>query len=205
MTNRLTVVSPRPSRPNLYFYVNELRRQADHLSWAYAELLKVVKSNDHQRILFFAQSMLTAAAQISKLFWPPTMRGVSDERRVWAEARGHQLREWGLPDEMLASRSVRNGLEHFDERLDSIYFEDPAVLVAPPFALGSSPGWMVPEMPQLRYLHVDPPRLTFSVLNEGVDLNRLAKIVEEVDLRLEAIDGHDLYQSEAVIAGLESA
>lgn len=195
-------MTDRPPHPNLYFYVNELQRQAAHHARAFSEVQAAVEVNDHEAMLYHAQAMLSAAAQISKLLWPPSERKWSPERRAWATARGERLREICQPDAVLNDRNVRNGLEHFDERLDTIYFDRPDALVAPPFATGNALRWMIPEMPQLRYLHIHDGALVFSVLEASVDLPQLATAIATLRQRLDALDHHELYASEARIAGL---
>jgi hypothetical protein len=63
-------------------------------------------------------SLLTHASNVSRLFWPPAGQSPGAKQR---EARGRLLRERvGLPDEAhpLHKRTLRDHLEHFDERID---------------------------------------------------------------------------------------
>jgi len=62
-------------------------------------------------------SMLTHVGVISKLLWP-----IKEKRANTRERRGAELRaRLGLPpaDHILCGRTLRDDLEHFDERLDS--------------------------------------------------------------------------------------
>ena len=63
-------------------------------------------------------SLLTHASNVSRLFWPPTGKGEVAQKR---EERGRLLRQRvGLPDDNhpLKNRTLRDHLEHFDERID---------------------------------------------------------------------------------------
>jgi hypothetical protein len=65
-------------------------------------------------------SLLVHASNLSKLFWPAPAHGTATEKQARAE-RGARLRAYyGLPDvHPLKDRTLRNHLEHFDERLDN--------------------------------------------------------------------------------------
>jgi hypothetical protein len=65
-------------------------------------------------------SLLVHASNVSKLFWPTPAHGTAAEKTARDE-RGARLRaHYGLPDaHPLKDRTLRNHLEHFDERLDS--------------------------------------------------------------------------------------
>ena len=95
-------------------YLRELLIQAEYA------LLGVQRMNELLQqdapVLFFreAQGVLSHAAAISRLLWPPRNK---DER---ARTRGEHLRSvLQVPDDhALQARTLRDHLEHFDERLD---------------------------------------------------------------------------------------
>lgn len=64
---------------------------------------------DGQRAFFYVQAFLVAAANVSKLLWPNGNKTRGDELR--------QLLKVG-DDSPLASRTLRNHFEHFDERIE---------------------------------------------------------------------------------------
>ena len=72
-----------------------------------------------------AQGILTAAAQVSKLAWADTGRDWTHERVDFARRRAAAVREVIKPAPILQTRAVRNAVEHLDERIDSVYLEDP--------------------------------------------------------------------------------
>lgn len=121
-------------------YVREIRHQAE-LGLISANSITVTYNHLHSRqlredgfgsvVAVFRElhSLLTHASNISKLFWPV----VGDQPKkpeklaVWNRKvqRGEFLRAlYGMADDnALASRELRNHLEHFDERLDDFSVE----------------------------------------------------------------------------------
>ena len=94
-------------------YEQEVRRQARYAQMAWADLQNAVASKDDERVCYSVQSFLVAAANISKLFWPPANKPDSKQR-------GEALRSRFAMNAMhiLEDRKLRNHFEHFDERLD---------------------------------------------------------------------------------------
>jgi hypothetical protein len=104
-------------------YVEEIATQAKYASGALGRMNDCVKaledreaSSDKRQYLFSElfrniHSFLTHAAVVSKIFWP------ADRKKA---ERGEYLRTlFDLEDDHpLMSRSVRNDLDHFDERID---------------------------------------------------------------------------------------
>jgi hypothetical protein len=97
-------------------YLAEVENQSD-AGWIASEAINLaLKGGPHANSQAFAavQSLLTAAALISKLMWPASSKPLHKER-------GEYLRSV-LPgvaaSAILADRSVRNRFEHFDEDLD---------------------------------------------------------------------------------------
>ena len=82
----------------------------------------------HQEVFRNLHSLFTHASNISRLLWPPRpprKRGESNEayqaRRDRTVARGQTLRELleiGNGEHPLKGRTLRDHLQHFDERLD---------------------------------------------------------------------------------------
>lgn len=114
-------------------YLGEVASQCRYALGAVAQLneaLKAIhqcqeKSLDWQQRGFVLgevfrsiHSLLTHASNISRIFWPPNGSGKASRIRV---ERGWELRTYiGLPDDQhpLKKRTLRDHLEHFDERLD---------------------------------------------------------------------------------------
>jgi hypothetical protein len=127
------------------------------------------------------QSVLAAAAMVSKLLWPqPPTRQVDgseltpeqeSERRVAIE-RGRFLRtELGIRSvPVLESRRVRNAIEHFDQRLDSFLASKEGMIVD--LNIAAKATFIVGG--NVRYLrHLDPYAGTVSVLDDEVSIQEL--------------------------------
>jgi len=120
-----------------------------------------------QRCWQALHSCVSAGASLSKLFWP---------LRRDASARGEILRSSlsVCDDSPLRSRAIRDGLEHFDERLDRYLSARPPQLrmdmvILSKVHLRSDP------FPVLRWF--DPAALTLTVLEARIEL---APLVEEM-------------------------
>jgi hypothetical protein len=89
-----------------------------------------IQTNLHHEIFRTIHSFMTHASNVSKLFWPAPPRRKSGETdaayrsrclSIPKIARATELRNLlGLPEDghVLKSRTLRDHLEHFDERLD---------------------------------------------------------------------------------------
>src|SRR4051794_1539773 len=84
-------------------------------------VLALAYRQDRAEVWYHVHGMLTAAAMVSKTLWPI--------RRV-NQARGELLRSvFKVPaDSPFQSRRVRDGFEHFDERIDRFAGSGQAVL-----------------------------------------------------------------------------
>jgi hypothetical protein len=136
-----------------------------------------------------AQSLLGAAAQISKLIWPrpPAPRRndpehASKERlRAFTLSRGNRLRELLSIDALpvLEGRTVRNAIEHFDERLDEYFIAGHTNVfdrnIGPKERLVIVDG----EVP-LHLRLIDNERLTVAVLDAEVSLQEVADAIGRV-------------------------
>ncbi len=95
------------------YFVREIDIQASFVALAWNDLQDAHRSNDEQRLWYSVQSILVAADNLSKLFWPPRPNARSITRaRFLADAFA------GVDNRILKDRSVRDHFEHFDERLD---------------------------------------------------------------------------------------
>jgi hypothetical protein len=104
-------------------YAGEITKQCrfalnavQHLNHALSQLRERRDTTDEvfNEVFRAIHSFLTHASNISRMFWPAQTR--QRQSIVRARALRH---EYGLGDKHpLKSRSLRNHLEHFDERLD---------------------------------------------------------------------------------------
>ncbi|WP_156962578.1 hypothetical protein [Salinisphaera hydrothermalis] len=132
----------------------------------------------HGEVFRSIHSLLTHASNISRLFWPPIGRGKNGAKK---EERGRILRERvGLPNENhpLKKRTLRDHLEHFDERIDSWretsarknYAQD---LIGPQNMIqGLDPADM------MRWY--DPDRKRFMFRGEEFDMQELVSAINEL-------------------------
>lgn len=96
----------------LRIFQREVERQCKFAIMAAQDLDNALQPIDHDKLWYSVQSLLVAAGNISKLFWP------SDPQ---IPERGDELKEsLSIEDDSpLGPRNFRNHFEHFDERLDT--------------------------------------------------------------------------------------
>jgi hypothetical protein len=71
----------------------------------------------NERVFYYLQALLTAAANVSRFLWP--MKPMSET----AATRGNELRQLlevseRMEESVVGNRFVRNGFEHFDKEID---------------------------------------------------------------------------------------
>jgi hypothetical protein len=105
-----------PDEYCLLFYYGWIQQQCEFALYAFEELEGPIK--DSSRSVFFAQTIINAASNISKLFRPGKAR--DESLRKYSKERGRILRaKYGIDEnEVMLDRNLRDDLEHFDERLD---------------------------------------------------------------------------------------
>jgi hypothetical protein len=96
-------------------YLRELGDECEFALLSLQEMNRAFKERN-RTVRFFrcAQDFLQHSGAISRIFWPPPSAGAR------AKARGAHLKQaLGVTDcHPLEKRSLRNHLEHFDERID---------------------------------------------------------------------------------------
>lgn len=170
-------------------YLHELETQCrfalnavEHLNTALSRVAQGASPREqrsaHAEVFRAIHSFLTHASNVSKLLWPAPPRRQREEKRI---ARADELRSvLGLPEDghPLKSRTVRDHLEHFDERLDEWaetgssrhYVQD---CIGPRDAL----AWISPA-DTMRWF--DPSTNHFIFRGDDVDLQALASAVSEL-------------------------
>ena len=132
---------------------------------------QLAKSSDSVEVWGSIQSILVAAANVSKILWPARKRYM---------ARGKQLRELlGVDDDnLLSDRTLRNHFEHYDERIEdwfdnnksAVYMDSRIDPFEPtPFSL-----------PQLFHRSYNPTSRTLSFRNESIDLAAVLAALAEI-------------------------
>ncbi|MBL0402351.1 hypothetical protein JKG68_00035 [Microvirga aerilata] len=105
------------------FYIHSVMYAADCSANAFERYKIAVEEYESPTIIVaIVQEALTHAAALSRFFWPI----LSKKGDPLREARGAALRgAFGLDERCpLYSRSLRNAIEHYDERLDSFLLVD---------------------------------------------------------------------------------
>jgi hypothetical protein len=144
-----------------------------------------------------SQSLLAATAMISKLLWPlpqprthvngtPLSAKEKREATVRANLRGEVLR-YELGEEelsaltILQSREARNGLEHFDERLDQYLFEAGDNMIIDRNIM--SPNSIVIDGREpLSLRNINPQNHTISVLGDEANMQNIVAAVDQLKI-----------------------
>jgi hypothetical protein len=184
----------------LVIYISEIQHQIEAVRLAEAAYDAALNRHDISGIsVAFAatQSFLSAVAMISKLLWPaPIPRDHVDGTSLSAEekrdakqrakVRGETLRrELGEAEvdalSNLQSKEVRNGLEHFDERLDQYLYEagENANIIDRNIM---SPGSIVinSNTSPLTLRNIDPTEKIISVLGDRTNMQSLMSSVDQL-------------------------
>ena len=177
-------------------YVRELVHQAEAAQLAAHEFNASLKSpggNGTARAFAAVQSLLAAAAMVSKMLWPkPSNFRFDGSPLKEAEVvqckttvdRGRTLRTAlgikGSP--LLESRKVRNALEHFDDRLDR-YFEAGHRMVVDRNIGPKNRLVVIGDKPALHLRLIDTEAGTVSVLEDEVPIQGLFDAIADVSNR----------------------
>jgi hypothetical protein len=99
-------------------YLNELLIQSEYARTSVGRMNEMLTEGNPAPFFREAQGFLSHAAAISRILWPPQVKGRAKNTR--AKDRGEHLRAvLGVSDNHpLRTRTLRDHLEHFDERLD---------------------------------------------------------------------------------------
>ena len=164
-------------------FLREIVHQAEYSLAAYQDLLGVVRELqsplpdiDHTWLppritaaFRSLHSLVTHAGNISKLLWPSAKS---------ASGRGAHLRSLlGIPDDSpLKNRTIRNHLEHFDERLDD-WAIDPAHSW-----VGNNIGPLaqVPFQRTEVYRWFDQSTFEYIILGDAIAVDELAGALEDL-------------------------
>ncbi len=149
--------------------------------------LSVEERLGYQREIFReVHNLLSNMGIISKILWPPRGRTAEETRR--ADARGGHLRNLlgiGL-EHALRNRTLRNHLEHLDERIDSWSASSESFNVR----LGHIGP--IPADPARQrqadgaFGWFDPRSMSYLFMGEVFDLYSLVDAMRDVDARLSA-------------------
>lgn len=141
-------------------------------------------------VLRCAQSLVSHGTNVAKLLIAGG--NTRKSRGRMAEARAESLREWlsigEIPSALEKLRSLRNSLEHFDERLDDWYFTHSSSAFKQPMDRNALPSNTMARYPivniaryQDGYLrNLDTETLFYYFGNKQCDLKEIALLLDEV-------------------------
>jgi hypothetical protein len=134
----------------------------------------------------YLRTFIHYSAAVSRMFWPPGSGNKASRQR--SENRGTFLRTaLGIPDDHpLHSRTLRNHLEHFDERLDD-WAESSAHRNIIVNFLGPRAS-VVGIIDQDIIHHYDPATHIYSFRGAPFDIRALADAVTDVYERIKALE-----------------
>ncbi len=132
---------------------------------------QLAKASDPIEVWGSIQSILVAAANVSKILWPAEKPYLS---------RGKHLRKLlGVDDSnVLSDRTFRNHFEHYDERIEDWFDNNNSAVymdsIIDPF---EPTPW---SLPQLFHRSYNPISQTLSFRNESIDLAAVLAALAEI-------------------------
>lgn len=182
-------------------YVSEVKKQCEfglaavkYLNHALQQVNNRELARDESQFYYsevFRQihSLLTHASNVSRMFWPPSPKQKKNETdqdyenrllKIDKVVRGRVLKvEYGLDDSNpLKNRTLRDHLEHYDERLDhwrnnSVNRNIVSDTIGPPNAIVG-----LAETDMMRWF--DPTRNVFKFRGEEYDLQGIAASIDQL-------------------------
>ncbi len=139
-----------------------------------AKRLSTIKDNfDHIEVWSSIQSILVAAANVSKILWPQKKYAI----------RGERLRELLKVDDnnMLSDRSFRNHFEHYDERIED-WFKKQSSAVYCDLAVDPFKS-ILGNFPTNHHRAYDPLTQTLTFRDESFDLAAVLKELKEICIK----------------------
>ena len=161
------------------FYIHSIHYSANRSIAAFVRYRDAVKNGSSRGLIVASiHESLAHAAALSHFFWPI-------KKTLVAQTRANKLRDaFALNDESpLKNRQLRNGLEHFDERLDDYLIEHATGNFSPAATIGSHEEADDPEAKIFKLVDIDAH--VFVLLGEKYVFSA---IIEEVDRVLDRAD-----------------
>lgn len=150
---------------------------------AFAKYDSLIEQNNPPLLTTALQEALVHTSALSRFFWP------SRSKEGLSEKRGENLRKLFELDSNspLADRSLRNALEHFDERLDEYLLWLEAGYIFPTSHIGDAT--LADEEIGHFFRLVDPVSSCFVLFGQKYWFLELRKEVEFVFNKLSALNG----------------
>ena len=139
-----------------------------------AKRLSAIKDNfDQIEVWSSIQSILVAAGNVSKIFWP----------QKEYEARGERLRKLlkVTEDNLLSDRKFRNHFEHYDDRIEK-WFKGKSSAVYSDLAIDPLKS-MRRNFPTNHHRAYDPLTQTLTFRGESFDLAAVLKDLKEIRIK----------------------
>jgi hypothetical protein len=171
--------------------------EVDRLANVREQIQPGVERRARGRIFDHIRLALQMAANVSRLFWPATPGKPNTGQRI-ARDRGVRLRSvTGLPETHgLRSRTLRNHIEHLDERLDAWTETSPRPFLGIQFVVHDdepSPGAQRDEL-------IDATAIVYDTKNKSVQLFGDCFLL--LDLRVDLEEVHQkISESMSVVRG----
>jgi hypothetical protein len=157
------------------FYLTSIVYVAERCLSSYAEYKEALASKSRDVIFSRMQDTIAYAGGVARFFWP-TKRG----GRLAAK-RGETLRSFFQIDSSspISDKSLRNTLEHFDERLDEFLVENDAGGFVVQAIVGDLEDYA--ERTVKVFKLIDPEKRTIVILNERFEyqpiINEVGRIL----------------------------
>lgn len=162
------------------FYTHSMMRNAEAAMRCHARtqrLLAMMADEEKRRqldprlILDEIQSLVTYAGALARYFWPA--------RKEYSERGAYLRQKLGIADDNpLANKELRNGLEHFDERLDEYLKNEVFGMILPDYVGNSFKQGQGPKGHLFRAFFVDTQ--CFVLFNEPFHLPPLLEALYKI-------------------------
>jgi hypothetical protein len=172
------------------FYIRSIMYSSGRARDAFVrfEVARAVRNGADNQVSAVHEA-LGHAASLSRFFWPSGAGGsASPALKRLKQARGAKLRTAFevRHDSPLRSRRLRDGLEHFDERLDSFVLTVDAGYFFPDPLVGDSE--LADEPAGHIFKLLDPERSSFVLLGQKYEFGVLRQEVERIHERARGMD-----------------
>ena len=154
-----------------HVFLGEIEYQSQFAARAVEQLRGCTENFDPIGIWSAVQSILIAAANVSKILWPsrPEYRERGAALRALLAIEGTNA---------LSDRSFRNHFEHYDERIEDWFSSTHSVNYTDQI-IGSPPGFLR-EFPQNAQRGYDPSTQTLTFRGESMNLGSILRAFDEI-------------------------
>lgn len=163
----------------LRLYIDEIELQCRFAMYAYEKMIEAMKRRDLLNTFFYAHAFLDHVANVSKIIWPKSQDGsLRDPDRTRAILNALGIKELQPTEfKIIEKRTLRNHLEHFDDRLKDWYEESESHNVVD---MNIIPKGAIQGIEPIDFFrNIDPTTLVFYFQGKEYNLNEMyQKIVK---------------------------